>query len=139
MLNFLSFKLCAPHTKKLFKSQFPENFQPRLRRKAVLHTTINRRKLKQNLHLEKNYEKIIAQFVKYKKEKNESIIDSNRQSRFIINKMIKLDSSNLKRDQEPIDIVYMRLFLMQHIKILSYPKKSFNINYVQVFIVKLNN
>jgi len=83
--------------------------------------------------LEKNYEKIIAQFVKYKKEiKNDlTLIDTNRQSRFIINRMFKLDS-NIKRDLEPIDIVYMRLFLMQHIKIVSYPKKSFLINFVQV-------
>ena len=83
--------------------------------------------------MEKNYEKIIAQFVKYKKEiKNDlTLIDTNRQSRFIINRMFKLDS-NIKRDLEPIDIVYMRLFLMQHIKIVSYPKKSFLINFVQV-------
>ena len=111
---------------QLFRSQFPPSFKPQLRRKTAPTD------IKYNKRLERKYEKLIVEFAKYKKERHEAL-NSNRQTRFIINKFFKLDS-NLNRDLNPIDIVYLRLFLMQHLKIVSYPKKNFSINFVQVFL-----
>ena len=107
---------------QLFNSQFPETFKPNVRRKTA-HPDIKYKK-----HLEKNYEKLIALFVKYRREKHETLRNAG-QSRFIINKLFK---SNSYFDLNPVVVVYLRLFLMQNIKIVSYPKKNFYINFIQV-------